>query len=316
MGMLVEGVWVTDDGGFAAKDGHFKRSESTFRDWVTADGEPGPQGQRSTPAEAGRYRLYVSLACPWAHRALIVRAVNRLESLVPLSIVHWHMGDQGWGFAPGPDVTPDPEQGAAHLHQLYAHARPGMTGKATVPVLWDRTTQTIVNNESSDILRILDTAFVGLGAPAPHLYPSAHRDAIDALNTRVYDTLNNGVYKAGFATTQDAYEQAVRPLFDTLDWLDQRLQDSQWLVADTFTEADIRLFTTLIRFDPVYFGHFKCNVRRVVDYPALHRFVARMMARPEIAATVNMAHIKNHYYQSHRQINPSGVVPVGPDALY
>ncbi|EKT4068678.1 glutathione S-transferase family protein [Stenotrophomonas maltophilia] len=316
MGMLVDGVWQPGNGPQAPADGQYRRASSTFRHWITPDGLPGPAGQAAFKAEAGRYRLYVSLACPWAHRAIIVRALKGLDDVVSMSVVHWRLGENGWGFEPGAKVTPDPEIGAEHLFQLYAKADPQMTGKVTVPVLWDRQTQTIVNNESGEIIRILDSAFSGLGARGDCLYPEGLRASIDAINDRIYRTVNNGVYRAGFATTQAAYEEAVYPLFETLDWLDQYLQGNDWLVANTFTEADVRLFTTLIRFDSVYFGHFKCNIRRVADYHGLHQFVGRMMARPEIAATVDFEHIKRHCYEGHKHINPNGLVPVGPARPY
>lgn len=316
MGMLIDGKWQQGTAGSAEADGHFKREAATFRRWVTADGTPGPDGQTGVAAAADRFRLYVSLACPWAHRTLILRKLKGLESLIPVSVVHWHMGDNGWTFAEGDGVTPDPEHHADFLHQLYSAACPGMTGKVTVPVLWDRSDGTIVSNESADIIRMFNTAFDGLGARPGNYYPKPLRLEIDQINERVYDTVNNGVYKAGFASTQQAYEDAVAPLFESLAWLDAQLRTREWLVGDTLTEADIRLFTTLIRFDPVYAVHFKCNVRRIADFPGLHAFVGRMLAVPGVADTVNMDHIKRHYYQSHRHLNPSGIVPAGPEALY
>lgn len=313
MGQLVDGRWQTGTAGAAGEDGRFQREEATFRHWLSADGAAGPGGEPGHQAEAGRYRLYVSLACPWAHRVLIVRALKGLQSLLPVSVVHWYMGEQGWTFAAGPGVVPDPERGARYLHELYAAARPGMTGKATVPVLWDRAQGSIVSNESADIIRMLNDAFDRLGALPGDYYPVAVRAQIDAVNARVYETVNNGVYKAGFAGSQQAYDEAVAPLFDTLDWLEARLQQQPWLVGGQMTEADIRLFTTLVRFDAVYHGHFKCNLRTLRSYPALQALLQRMLARPEIAATVNMDHIRKHYYQSHAQLNPSGIVPAGPD---
>src|SRR5690606_22981383 len=310
MGLLIDGQW--HDKWYETRDGEFKREQSSFRDWLTADGGPGPDGQRGHRAEGGRYRLYVSYACPWANRTLIVRALKGLEDLVPVSVVHWRMLEHGWTFESGPGVTPDPVMGADYLHQLYVRARPGMSGRATVPLLWDQDTDTIVSNESSEIMRMFNDAYDHLGARPGDYYPQALRAEIDRINARVYPEVNNGVYKAGFATTQRAYEDAVRPLFDALDWLETRLTGPQWLVGERMTEADIRLFTTLVRFDAVYHGHFKCNLRRIVDYPALSNFVARMMAIPEVAATVDLDHIKRHYYESHRTINPTGVVPLGP----
>jgi len=312
MGQLVDGRWQTGTAGAADDDGRFKRDDAAFRHWLSADGAPGPEGQPGHPAQAGRYRLYVSLACPWAHRVLIVRALKGLQTLLPVSVVHWYMGEQGWSFQPGPGVVPDPERGAQHLHELYAAARPGMTGKVTVPVLWDREQGAIVSNESADIIRMLNTAFDGLGAAPGDFYPEPLRAQIDQVNDRVYEAVNNGVYKAGFAGSQQAYEEAAGPLFDTLDELDARLQAQPWLVAGQMTEADIRLFTTLVRFDAVYHGHFKCNQRTISSYPGLQGLLERMLAIPAIAGTVNFPHIISHYYQSHTQLNPSGIVPVGP----
>src|SRR5690606_158991 len=237
-------------------------------------------------------RLYVSYACPWAHRTLIVRALKGLDDLLPVSVVHWRMREHGWTFEPGPGVGPEPVMGARHLHQLYARARPGMTGRVTVPLLWDQQAGAIVSNESSEIIRMFNTAWDGLGAQEGDYYPEPLRAGIDAVNARVYPDVNNGVYKAGFATTQQAYEEAVRPLFEALDWLEERLTDADWLVGGRLTEADIRLFTTLVRFDAVYHGHFKCNLKRIADYPALRAFVSRMMALPGVRETVHMDHIK------------------------
>jgi putative glutathione S-transferase len=310
MGLLVDGEW--HDRWYDTSDGEFKREQASFRDWLTADGGPGPQGQRGHRAAPGRYRLYVSYACPWANRTLILRALKGLEGLVPVSVVHWRMLEHGWTFEEGPGVTPDPVMGADYLHQLYARARPGMTGRVTVPMLWDQETGTIVSNESSEIMRMFNTAYDSLGARPGDYYPAPLREQIDRINARVYPEVNNGVYRAGFATTQQAYEDAVRPLFAALDWLELLLEAQEWLAGGRMTEADIRLFTTLVRFDAVYHGHFKCNLRRIADYPALSGYVARMMAIPEIAGTVHMDHIKRHYYESHRNINPTGVVPLGP----
>ena len=316
MGMLIDGTWAQGTAGSAEADGHFKREAATFRRWVTADGQPGPDGAPGVPAAPDRFRLYVSLACPWAHRTLIMRALKGLETMIPVSVVHWYMGEQGWSFTPGEGVVADPEHGARHLHELYAAARPGMTGKVTVPVLWDRHDGSIVSNESADILRMFNSAFDGLGARSGDYCPAALRERIDAVNAEVYEAVNNGVYKAGFASTQSAYEEAVGPLFETLDALDARLRQQPWLVGEGMTEADIRLFTTLIRFDAVYAVHFKCTLRRIADYPGLHAFVQRMLGVAEIAATVDMMHIKHHYYESHRHLNPNGIVPVGPAHLY
>ena len=316
MGLLIDGVWHVRDTESGSAGGRFRRRESAFRNWVTADGAPGPSGKGGFRAEPGRYHLYVSLACPWAHRTLIMRALKGLEDAVTVSVVHWYMGDDGWSFDDGPGVVPDPILGAEFLREVYLAADPNCTGWVTVPVLWDRGTGTIVSNESAEIIRMLNAAFDGVGAAAGDYCPAAHRDEIDRVNARVYDTVNNGVYKAGFATTQDAYEEAVGPLFDSLDWLEERLSRRRWLVGDALTEADIRLFTTLVRFDPVYHGHFKCNVRRIADYPALSGFTRDVYQTPGIAGTVDLGHIKRHYYGSHRGVNPTGIVPVGPDIDY
>ncbi|WP_311514874.1 glutathione S-transferase family protein [Oligella urethralis] len=316
MGILVNGTWQVDQLINNKEDGKFVRPDSPFRDWITADGSPGPDGQRAYPAAKGRYHLYVSLACPWAHRTLIVRALKGLEDMISLSVVHWHMGDQSWSFEAGDGVIADPIIHADYLHQIYTLAKPDMTGKVTVPVLFDKQAKKIVNNESADIIRILNEAFNDLGALPGDFYPLPLRGEIDEINERIYHTLNNGVYQCGFATTQAAYEEAFVPLFETLDFLNEELETQEYLIANQLTEADIRLFTTLIRFDAVYFSHFKCNKKRIQDYPYLHRFVERMMLNPKIANTVNLHHIKHHYYGSHKQLNPSGVVPLGPELIY
>lgn len=308
MGMLMDGVWRAKAPFVTAKSGAFERADSAFRNWVTPDGSPGPSGEGGFKAEAGRYHLYVSLACPWAHRALIFRALHGLEDAISLSVVNWLMLDDGWTFVEGEGVVSDPIHNARFLHQVYTAAAPRFTGRVTVPVLWDKAQGTIVNNESSEIIRMLDTAFGGTGAH----YPEALRPEIDALNARIYDTLNNGVYKAGFATTQKAYEEAVHPLFETLDWLEERLSRKRYLCGDTITEADWRLFPTLLRFDPVYVGHFKCDRRRIADYPALSAYLRELYQWPGVRPTVNFSHIRRHYYESHASINPSGIVPVGP----
>ncbi|GGC87566.1 glutathione S-transferase family protein [Chelatococcus reniformis] len=312
MGLLIDGQWQDDWYDTAATGGRFVRKEAQFRNWVTADGAPGPRGVGGFRAEAGRYHLYVSLACPWAHRTLIMRALKGLENMISVSVVHWRMLDRGWTFADGPGVVADGINGAAYLHQVYTAAAPDYTGRVTVPVLWDKQQSAIVNNESSEIIRMLNSGFDGVGARAGDYYPAALREDIDTLNTRVYDTVNNGVYKAGFATTQRAYEEAVGPLFDTLDWLDARLAARRFLLGASLTEADVRLFTTLVRFDAVYVGHFKCNIRRIADYPSLSGYTRDLFQTPGVAATVNFEHIKRHYYESHRTINPSGIVPLGP----
>ncbi|QPT39578.1 Glutathione S-transferase, C-terminal domain [Oligella ureolytica] len=316
MGILVDGVWQEDNLIKNKEDGKFIRPDSAFRDWITTDGSPGPEGQKASPAEKGRYHLYVSLACPWAHRTLITRVLKGLEDMISVSVVHWHMGAQSWNFEDAPGVVADPVMNAQFLHQIYTLAKPGMSGKVTVPVLFDKKERTIINNESSEIIRIFNEAFDDLGALPGHYYPAPLRGEIDEINERIYHTLNNGVYKCGFATTQEAYEEAYVPLFETLDFLEEELSQSDYLVGNQLTEADIRLFPTLIRFDSVYYSHFKCNKKRIQDYPNLHRFVERFMSNQKIAATVNFHHIKHHYYGSHKQINPSGIVPHGPDVMY
>jgi len=312
MGLLVDGQWhdVWYDTG--ATGGRFIRKESAFRNFVTADGSPGPTGRGGFKAEAGRYHLYVSLACPWAHRTLILRTLKGLTDKISVSVVHWLMREQGWTFSDGPGVVPDEINHAQFLHQIYSATDPRYSGRVTVPVLWDKKHRTIVNNESSEIIRMLNSAFDSLGATSADYYPQALRVEIDAVNARVYDTLNNGVYKCGFATTQAAYEEAIEPLFATLEWLEDRLAARRFLLGDVLTEADIRLFTTLIRFDAVYVGHFKCNIRRIADYPHLSAYTRDLYQWPGVAATVNFEHIKRHYYESHRTINPTGIVPVGP----
>jgi putative glutathione S-transferase len=315
MGVLIDGVWQQqerEEPDSARASGRYDRAQAVFRNWVTPDGRPGPTGSDGFSAAPGRYHLYVSLACPWAHRALIMRAMKGLEQIVPVSVTHWLMGEQGWTFSPGEGVVPDPLFNSRYLHEIYVRADAHYTGRASVPVLWDQHTQTIVNNESSEIIRMFNSAFDAVGARPGDYYPSAHREEIDALNARIYDSINNGVYKAGFATTQTAYEEAVTPLFETLDWLDERLSRSRFLCEDVFSEADIRLFTTLVRFDSVYHGHFKCNIRRLADYRNLWAYTRDIFQIPGVAATVNFAHIKRHYYQSHQRINPTGIVPIGP----
>ena len=279
---------------------------------MTADGSAGSGGEGGFEAEPGRYRLYVSLACPWAHRTLIFRNLKGLQKLIPVSVTHWLMREQGWTFTEGPGVVPDPIHGAKYLYQVYIAADPKYSGRVTVPVLWDTKRGTIVNNESSEIIRMFNSAFDGIGATPGDYYPEPLREQIDALNARIYDTVNNGVYQAGFATTQDAYEEAVVPLFETLDWLDARLETRRYLCGEALTEADWRLFTTLVRFDAVYVGHFKCNLRRIADYRHLSGYLRELYQHPAVAGTVNFEHIKNHYYRSHASVNPTGIVPRGP----
>ncbi|SON56561.1 Glutathionyl-hydroquinone reductase YqjG [Hartmannibacter diazotrophicus] len=312
MGLLIDGVWQDQWYDTSKTGGQFKREASKFRNFITADGSPGPTGEGGFKAEANRYHLYVSLACPWAHRTLIFRELKGLTDLISVTVVDPKMGSQGWTFQEGGDRTDDPNSDARRLYEVYLRADPQMTGRVTVPVLWDKKTKTIVSNESSEIIRMFDEAFEGLTGHPPETYPREHREEIDAVNARVYDTVNNGVYKAGFATTQDAYEKAVVELFESLDWLEMRLSRQRWLVGPQPTEADWRLFTTLIRFDPVYVGHFKCNLRRIADYPALQDYLRDLYQMPGIAGTVNFDHIKTHYYWSHTTINPTRIIPKGP----
>lgn len=312
MGLLVDGVWRDQWYDTKSTGGRFERKASAFRNWVTPDGAPGPSGEGGFRAEAGRYHLYVSLACPWAHRTLILRARKKLEGMVGLSVVHWRMLEEGWTFEDGPGVIPDPLHGARCLHQVYTAADPRYTGRVTVPVLWDKARGTIVSNESAEILRMFDHAFDDAGAAPGDHYPQALRGEIDAVNALVYDRVNNGVYKAGFATTQEAYEEAARALFAALDELDARLARQRYLCGGVLTEADVRLFTTLVRFDLVYHGHFKCNLRRIADYPALFPYLRDLFQTPGFGETCDFRHMQRHYYESHRGINPTGIVPVGP----
>jgi glutathionyl-hydroquinone reductase len=313
MGLLVDGHWSDRGYDTSASKGRFVRQESAFRNWITPDGTPGPTGDGGFKAEPGRYHLYVSLACPWAHRTLIFRALKGLGTAISVSVVHWFMGKHGWTFDAGPGVVPDPIAGAHRLYEVYIRSNPTYTGRVTVPVLWDKQRNVIVSNESSEIIRMLNSAFAGIGASPVDFYPVELRDTIDAFNARIYATVNNGVYKAGFATTQEAYEEAVRPLFSTLDVLEDRLATHRYLCGGRLTEADWRLFTTLVRFDAVYVGHFKCNLRRIVDYPNLWGFTRELYQYHGVAETTNFTHIKRHYYQSHESINPTRIVPVGPD---
>jgi len=307
--MLVDGVWRNEGYDTDAKGGRFERQASRFRNFVTPDGSPGPTGEGGFPAEAGRYHLYVSLACPWAHRTLIFRKLKGLEDVISVSGVDPLRLDEGWTFS---EERPDPLFGARRLYEVYQRADPRYTGRVTVPVLFDKKRGTIVSNESSEIIRMMNSAFDALTGNALDFYPEEHREAIDAVNAEVYENVNNGVYKAGFATTQEAYEEAFVALFRTLDALDEGLDDHRFLIEDRLTEADWRLFTTLVRFDVVYYGHFKCNRKRIVDYPNLSGYLRDLFQVPGIKETVSFDHIKRHYYGSHRTINPTGIVPLGP----
>ena len=313
MGKLIDGVWRDADYETQETGGRFIRWDSPFRNWVTPDGAPGPSGEGGFEAEPGRYHLYVSLACPWAHRTLIFRKLKGLEDHISVDVVHPLMQGEGWSFDTGrPGATGDSLGGRRFLREVYTDAVPDASGRVTVPVLWDKARGTIVSNESAEIIRMLDSAFDGITGNRDDHYPEPLRAEIDAVNARIYDTVNNGVYKAGFATSQGAYEEAVTALFESLDWLEDRLGTRRYLVGDRITEADWRLFTTLVRFDAVYVGHFKCNIRRIADYPNLSGYLRELYQWPGVAETVSLDHIKFHYYASHETINPTGVVPVGP----
>ncbi|WP_313205845.1 glutathione S-transferase family protein [Psychrobacter faecalis] len=312
MGLLVDGQWQDKWYNTEASGGRFVREDAGFRNWVTADGSAGPTGVGGFKAEANRYHLYVSLACPWAHRTTIYRKLKGLEDMISLSVVHPFMGDKGWTFAEGAGVIADPIVNASYLYEVYVAAKPNYTGRVTVPILWDKKTNTIVSNESSEIIRMLNSAFDEVGATDVNFLPKALLAEIDTINEFVYSAVNNGVYKAGFATTEAAYKEAVVMLFDALDTLEVRLADQRYLLGDTITEADWRLFTTLVRFDAVYVGHFKCNIRRIVDYPNLWGYLRDLYQVPGIAETVSIEHIKAHYYTSHANINPTRIIPVGP----
>lgn len=312
MGLLVNGRWSDRWYDTTKTDGRFVRSESAFRGWIGQDRPLGSDGRLSFAPEPNRYHLYVSLACSWAHRTLIMRSLKSLEATISVSVVHWLMLEHGWTFDDGPGVIADPVIGARYLHEVYTHAEPDFTGRVTVPVLWDTRQDTIVSNESSEIIRMFNTSFDHVGAVAGDYYPIELREEIDRVNARIYETLNNGVYRAGFATTQHSYEEAVGPLFETLEWLEDRLSGQRYLMGSQITEADIRLFTTLVRFDAVYHGHFKCNLKQIADYPVLWAYMRDLFQTPGFGSTFNLDHSKRHYYESHRTINPTGVVPAGP----
>ena len=309
MGKLVDGVWRDDSYQTAPSNGQFVRKPSQFRNWITPDGAPGPSGTGGFRAEAGRYHLYVSLACPWAHRTLIFRRLKGLEDMIDVSYVNALMLDDGWEL----DADADPVNGARFIHELYTRADPQYSGRVTVPVLWDKQQGTIVSNESAEIIRMFNSAFDDIGARAGDFYPDARRADIDALNEVIYGTINNGVYRAGFARSQEAYDTAVAALFETLEDLDARLGERRYLTGDTVTEADWRLFTTLLRFDPVYVGHFKCNRRRLRDFDHSPGYLRELYQVPGVAETVDLDYTKRHYYGSHRSINPTGIVPVDPE---
>ena len=312
MGLLVDGQWVDQWYDTKKTGGRFVRTQTQFRNWITADCSAGPTGQAGYKAEANRYHLYVSLACPWASRTLMIRTLKGLEDMISISVVHPLMLEHGWTFEEGEGVIGDPIFQARYLHEVYTAVKPDYTGRVTVPVLFDKKTKTIVNNESSEIIRMLNTAFDGLGVKLGNYVPDQWLEEIDTVNDFVYHRINNGVYKAGFATKQEVYEEEVTTLFAALDQMEERLAGQDYLVGNRLTEADIRLFTTLVRFDTVYFGHFKCNLKPLTAYPNLWAYTKRIYQLPGIAQTVNFDHIKRHYYGSHKTINPTGVIPMGP----
>ena len=312
MGLLVKGQWHDEWYDTSRSDGEFIRNDAQFRNWITVDGSPGPSGKGGFIAEPGRYHLYVSLACPWAHRTLIFRKLKQLEDMVSVSVVDPHMMQHGWVFSGNFGSTLDEVNGHDNFHQLYTQADSDYSGRVTVPVLWDKQQQTIVSNESSEIIRMFNSAFNAHTGIKDDYYPEALREEIDTINAFVYDNINNGVYRCGFATTQAAYESAFDQLFDALDEVESRLARRRYLVGAQITEADWRLFTTLLRFDAVYVGHFKCNRQRIADYPNMSHYLLELYQQPGIAETVNMTHIKQHYYYSHDTINPARIVPKGP----
>ncbi|MBA6045069.1 glutathione S-transferase family protein [Pseudomonas sp. PA-7-1E] len=311
MGLLIEGQWK-DQWYESSADGAFQREQAQRRNWVTADGGPGPSGEGGFKAEAGRYHLYVSLACPWAHRTLILRKLKGLESLIDVSVVSWLMLENGWTFDKAHGSSGDKLDGFNFMHQRYTADTADYTGRVTVPVLWDKKLKRIVSNESAEIIRMFNSAFNALTGNTLDFYPQALHSTIDSLNERIYPAVNNGVYRAGFATSQQAYESAFDDVFAELDHLEQHLGSHRYLAGEYLTEADVRLFTTLIRFDAVYYSHFKCNLRRIADYANLSNWLREMYQWPGVAETVDFEHIKGHYYASHRTINPTGIVPKGP----
>lgn len=313
MSLMVNGKLQDDWYEAETGSGEFIRQDSQFRNWITANGQPGPSGEGGFAAEPNRYHLYVSYACPWAHRTLIFRKLKKLEDIISVNVVHPHMGPKGWDFGDYPAATGDTLYGFQYLHQAYALAQPDYSGIVTVPVLWDKHRRTIVNNESSEIIRMFNQAFDHWGDASVDFYPEHLRTEIDAINALVYENINNGVYRVGFAREQRAYEQAFDALFATLDEIEARLATQRYLVGKQITEADWRLFVTLVRFDAVYVGHFKCNLRRIADYPNLSNYLRELYQLPGIAETVNFSHIKQHYYYSHTDINPTRIVPKGPE---
>ncbi len=316
MGFLIDGAWHDKWRNTEAKDGSFIRPDAKIRNWVTATGEPGPSGDAGFKAEAGRYHLYIAASCPWAHRTMIFRHVKGLEDMISVSVVNAISGANGWTFDEGHGVVPDPEFAAAFLYEIYQRSDSTYTGQVTVPTLWDKVQKKLVSNESAEIIRMFNSAFDDVGALEGDYYPRKLRAEIDAINELVYGAINNGVYRVGFATSQEAYEKAYRKLFDALDQLEERLASRTYLVGEQLTEADWRLFTTLVRFDYVYYGAFRCNARRIVDYPNLWRFVRQLYQMPGIAATIDVWSIKAHYYASEKLLKQTRVVPLGPDINY
>lgn len=312
MGVLVNGQWHDQWYDTAATQGRFVRNAAQFRNWITPDGAPGPSGEGGFAAEPDRYHLFVSFACPWAHRVLIMRALKGLQAALPMSVTNWAMTEQGWNFAEGSGVIPDPVTGSHAVHQIYTAADGHYSGRATIPIVWDKRRGTIVSNESADIIRMLNSAFDGIGARPGDYYPYALRTEIETINARIYTDVNNGVYRAGFATTQEAYDEAAVSVFAALDWIDHLLDNSRFLAGNQLTEADIRLFTSLVRFDEVYATLFKCNRKRVSDYKAISNYMRDIYQIPGISDTVDFDHIKQHYYGSLKMLNPNGIVPIGP----
>ena len=314
MGLLVDGVWHDQWYDTKSSGGKFQRSQAKFRNWITADGHAGPSGEGGFAAESGRYHLYVSYACPWAHRTLVFRKLKGLEDHISISAVHADMLSDGWTFeTDDKGATGDTLYGLPFARDIYTKADPQFSGRVTVPILWDKQRETIVSNESSEIIRMFNSAFDGITGNNADYWPEDLRAAMEPVNDRIYDTFNNGVYKSGFATTQEAYDDAVHPLFDTMDWLEERLSSSRYLMGDRLTEADWRLWTTLVRFDAVYHLHFKCNRKRLMDYPNLWAYTRELYQVPGVAETVNMDHIVRHYHYSHESINPHRIVPINPD---
>ena len=316
MGVLIQGEWHDKWYDTASTGGEFKREAAQLRHWITTDGRAGPTGQSGFAAESGRYHLYVSYACPWAHRTLIFRQLKQLSDHISISVVSPDMLEHGWTFDQESGSTGDHIQHFSFMHQVYTANKKDYSGRVTVPVLWDKKTNTIVNNESADIIRMFNSAFNDITHNHDDYYPEDLRQSIEEVNDRVYNCINNGVYRAGFATTQTAYEKAYTELFNALDWVEERLRHNAFLTGERITEADWRLFTTLIRFDSVYHGHFKCNKQQLEEYPNIANYIRALYQWPNVADTVNFAHIKRHYYYSHHMINPTRIVPTGPNINY